>query len=331
MTGPATSVGSLRLEHPVLNASGTLDPLAAAAAGLPIHQDLAAITTKTVTPLAREGNPAPRIAEAPAGMLNSIGLANPGIDAFQRHVLPRLAALGRPLVVSVGGFAHDEYAQLCRRLDGEAAISALELNVSCPNVESGCISIGSDAAETRAVVARCRAATRLPLWVKLSPNVADVAAIARAAEEGGADALVLINTVRGIAVDRTTGRAVLGGPGGGLSGPAIKPVALAVVATCRAATSLPIVGTGGIAGGDDAWQFMQAGASAVAIGTALFREPALARRCRDELARLLAEWGVPGHPQRADQDASATRTVNESLSFQPGKPPTFTDSSPLAG
>jgi dihydroorotate dehydrogenase (NAD+) catalytic subunit len=142
---------------------------------------------------------------------------------------------------------------------------------------------------------------------------------------------VLVNTVRGIAVDRTTGRPVLGGPGGGLSGPAVKPVALAVVATCRAATSLPIVGTGGIAGGDDAFQFLQAGASAVAIGTALFREPGLARRCRDELALLLGKRVVPGHPQVAARAAPTTRTVNESLSFQPGKPPTFTDSSPLAG
>jgi dihydroorotate dehydrogenase (NAD+) catalytic subunit len=203
-------------------------------------------------------------------------------------------ALGRPLVVSIGGFEHADYELACHRLEPESGIAALELNVSCPNVKSGCISIGSDPYETEAVVRACRAATRLPLWVKLSPNVADLAAIARAAERGGADALVLVNTLRALAVDHWSLEPLLGGVTGGLSGPALKPVALAAVHTCRAACDLPIVGVGGIASGWDALEFLAAGASAVQVGSAAFREPLLARRVRSELATLLAGRGVAG-------------------------------------
>ena len=288
----ATRVGAVELEHPVMNASGTLDPLAARAAGLEIDRDLALVVTKTVTPLAREGNEAPRVCEVAGGMLNSIGLPNPGLAAFADTTLPGVRALGRPLVVSIGGFEHGDYELACRRLDEEPGIAALELNVSCPNVKSGCISIGSDPGETEAVVRLCRAATQLPLWVKLSPNVADLAAIAGAAERGGADALVLTNTLRALAIDHRTLEPLLGGITGGLSGPALKPVALAAVLTCRDACALPIVGVGGIASGWDALEFMAAGASAVQVGSAAFREPLLACRVRDELATLLAERGV---------------------------------------
>jgi dihydroorotate dehydrogenase (NAD+) catalytic subunit len=287
----ATRVGDVALEHPLMNASGTLDPLAARAAGLAIDRELALVVTKTVTPQAREGNDAPRVCEVTGGMLNSIGLPNPGLEAFAATTLPALRALGRPLVVSIGGFAHGDYELSCGRLDGEPGIAALELNVSCPNVKSGCISIGSDAEETEAVVRLCRAATQLPLWVKLSPNVADLAAIARAAERGGADALVLTNTLRALAIDRATLRPLLGGITGGLSGPALKPVALAAVHTCREACALPLVGVGGIASGWDALEFLAAGAAAVQVGSAAFREPLLPRRVRDELATLLAQRG----------------------------------------
>jgi dihydroorotate dehydrogenase (NAD+) catalytic subunit len=290
----ATRVGALALEHPVMNASGTLDPLAARAAGLAVDAELALVVTKTVTPLPREGNEAPRVCEVAGGMLNSIGLPNPGLAVFAETVLPAVRALGRPLVVSIGGFEHADYQLACRRLDGVAGIAALELNVSCPNVKSGCISIGSDAAETEALVRACRAATGLPLWVKLSPNVADLAAIARAAEQGGADALVLTNTQRGLAIDHWTLEPLLGGVTGGLSGPALKPVALAAVQTCRAACELPLVGVGGIASGWDALEYLAAGASAVQVGSAAFREPLLARRIRTELATLLAQRGLPG-------------------------------------
>ena len=232
--------------------------------------------------------------EVEGGMLNSIGLPNPGLDDFARTVLPAVRALGRPLVVSIGGFEHADYELACRRLDGEAGVAALELNVSCPNVKSGCISIGSDAGETEAVVRACRAATRLPLWVKLSPNVADLAAIARAAERGGAHALVLTNTLRGLAIDHWTLEPLLGGVTGGLSGPALKPVALAAVHICREACDLPLVGVGGIASGWDALEFLVAGASAVQVGSAAFKEPLLARRIREELVTLLAQRGLAG-------------------------------------
>jgi dihydroorotate dehydrogenase (NAD+) catalytic subunit len=290
----ATRVGTLALEHPVMNASGTLDPLAARAAGLAVDAELALVVTKTVTPLAREGNEAPRVCEVEGGMLNSIGLPNPGLEAFAETVLPAVRALGRPLVVSIGGFEHADYEAACRRLDALPGIAALELNVSCPNVKSGCISIGSDAGETEAVVRACRAVTELPLWVKLSPNVADLAAIARAAERGGAAALVLTNTLRGLAIDHASLKPLLGGVTGGLSGPALKPVALAAVHTCGAACDLPLVGVGGIRSGRDALEFLAAGASAVQVGSGAFREPLLARRVRGELATLLARHGWPG-------------------------------------
>jgi dihydroorotate dehydrogenase (NAD+) catalytic subunit len=291
-----TRIGALEIEHPVMNASGTLDPLAARAAGLAIDDELALVVTKTVTPSPREGNEPPRVCEVAGGMLNSIGLANPGLDAFAETVLPAVRALGRPVVVSIGGFEHADYAAACRRLDGLEGIAALELNVSCPNVKSGCISIGSDAGETEAVVRACSEATGLPLWVKLSPNVADLAAIARAAERGGADALVLTNTLRGLAIDHLSLEPLLGGVTGGLSGPALKPVALAAVHACRASCGLPLVGVGGIASGWDALEFLVAGASAVQVGSAAFREPLLARRVRDELATLLARHDLPGIP-----------------------------------
>jgi dihydroorotate dehydrogenase (NAD+) catalytic subunit len=278
-------IGAVELEHPVLNASGTLDALAALGAGVPVHQDLAALVTKTITPLPREGNAPPRLAESPSGLLNSIGLANPGLDAFVAS-LPSLVELGRPLVVSIGGFSVDDYVRLARALDEAPGPVALELNVSCPNVETGCSSIGSDRVETGNVVRACRAVTARPLWVKLSPNVADVSLIGRAAAGEGADALVCVNTLRGMAIEPWSGRPLLGAATGGLSGPALKPVALAAVWTCASSCALPIIGTGGVLSGRDALDLLDAGASAVEVGTVLFRDPASARRIRVELEEL---------------------------------------------
>ena len=277
-------IGSLELDHRVLNASGTLDPLAAEAAGLAICRELAAIVTKTVTPFAREGNAAPRIAEVTGGMINSIGLQNPGIDSFCDDVLPRVATLGRPVIVSIGGFSLGDYADLAEQLDGQAGVVALELNISCPNVETGCISIGSDVTETEAVVRRVRERTALPVWVKLSPNVGDIAAIARAAEAGGAEAVVCINTLRGLVLDRVTHEPLLGGGTGGLSGPLLKPVALAAVAACSAVITIPVVGVGGIASVDDAREFLACGAACVQVGSAAFGQADLAAQIRHALA-----------------------------------------------
>jgi dihydroorotate dehydrogenase (NAD+) catalytic subunit len=283
---PATTFCGIELAHPVVNGSGTLDALASGTLGV------SAFVTKTVTLKPRAGNPPVRIGETPAGMVNSIGLANPGLDRFCQHHLPRLAELGVPVIVSIGGWSREEYATAVRRVAADDAVSAIELNVSCPNVDTGCISIGTDPAETRALLERCRAETDRPLLAKLTPSVADLPAVALAAAEGGADGLVLINTVRGMAIDRATLTPLLGGGGGGLSGPAIKPVALHAVYHARAVTGLPIVGLGGIQSAQDCIEFAAAGASIVAVGTALFRDPGLIARLLADLDLLLAERGV---------------------------------------
>jgi dihydroorotate dehydrogenase (NAD+) catalytic subunit len=283
-----TEFCGIDFDHPLLNGSGTLDALAAGTLGL------AAFVTKTVTLHPREGNPPPRIAETPAGMVNSIGLANPGLARFCSEHLPRLADLGVPVIVSVGGRSPAEYATAVAGVGAHPCVVAVELNVSCPNVETGCISIGTDPLETRSLVERCRAETDLPVLAKLSPSVSDVAAIATAAAEGGAHGLVLINTVRGIAIDRDRLRPLLGGGGGGLSGPAVKPVGLHAVYHARAATGLPIVGMGGVATAQDCVEFVAAGATMVGIGTSLFADPDLPRRVLQELPELLRRHGVGG-------------------------------------
>jgi dihydroorotate dehydrogenase (NAD+) catalytic subunit len=264
----------------LLNASGCLDALTAP----DIARSLDAFVTKTVTPLPRDGNTPVRIAETDVGMLNSIGLANPGIDRFHNTTLPRLEQLGVPLWVSVGGFETDHYADLCSRLDDYPSVSAIELNVSCPNVEA-------PAESATQIVAAARLATRKPLWAKLSPAVPDVGEVAKAAQAAGADGLSLVNTIRGLKLDARTLRPVLGPGHGGLSGPALKPVALAAVATCYRATGMPIVGMGGVRTGLDALEFVAAGARHVAIGTTLFADPDAPARIRLELHAAAHERG----------------------------------------
>ena len=265
----------------LLNASGCLDALAAPE----VVGTLDAYVTKTVTPRPREGNAPVRIAEAEVGMLNSIGLANVGIDAFVREQLPRLAELDVPIWVSVGGFGAADFAALCARLDGESAVAAIELNLSCPNVE---------APEERIddLVAAARAASSKPLFAKLSPAVPSIARLASAAEAAGADGLTLVNTVRGLVLDSVSVLPRLATAVGGLSGPALKPIALAAVYDCYAATPLPIVGVGGIRTGRDALEFVAAGASALALGTVLFSDPSAAVRVRAELGAELAALSV---------------------------------------
>jgi dihydroorotate dehydrogenase (NAD+) catalytic subunit len=264
----------------LLNASGCLDALTAPGAA----RELDAFVTKTVTPLAREGNPPVRIAETEVGMLNAIGLANPGIDAFVAEHLPRLARLGVPVWVSVGGFSIDDYVLVSARLDGRAEVAALELNLSCPNVDEVPENVGE-------VVAAVRAVTGKPLYAKLSPATSDVSETARAAEAAGADGLSLINTIRGLELDERTLRPLLARGAGGLSGPALRPIALAAVYACRQATDVPIVGMGGVATGRDALELLAAGANDVAIGTAFFSDPGAATRIRSELAAELAALG----------------------------------------
>ncbi len=263
----------------LLNASGCLDALAAPE----VARSLDAFVTKTITPEPREGNPPPRIAEVEGGMLNSIGLQGPGVDRFLADVLPRLHQLGMPIWVSVGGFSAREYATTCARLDREAVV-AIELNLSCPNVE--------EAPETAAeIVAACRERTTKPLFAKLSPATADIGGTARAVESAGADGLSLVNTLRGLSLDERTLEPRLGTGSGGYSGPALKPVALACVHACARATELPIVAMGGVMSGRDALDLIVAGASAVALGTVLFPDPGAPVRIRAELAADAAAHG----------------------------------------
>ena len=261
----------------ILNASGCLDALTAP----DVARSLDAFVSKTVTPLPREGNAPVRIAETDVGMLNSIGLANPGRDAFVAETLPRLRALDVPVWISVGGFAAHEYAETCAALDDVT----IELNLSCPNVE--------EAADTAAaIVAACRALTNLPLYAKLSPANSDIAEVARAVQGAGADGLSLVNTMRGTALDEETLEPRLGTWSGGLSGPALKPVALAAVYACWRATRMPIVGMGGVMTGRDALELVAVGAQDVALGTVLFRDPEAPQRVRAELAAEVAALGV---------------------------------------
>jgi dihydroorotate dehydrogenase (NAD+) catalytic subunit len=266
---------------PILNASGCLDALTAPE----VARSLDAFVTKTVTPLPREGNLPVRIAETEAGMLNSIGLANPGIDSFLAKTLPRLRYLERPLWVSVGGFCASDYAHLCERVDPYDEVATIELNLSCPNVEEA----PESAAE---IVAACRDATRKPLYAKLSPALPDIAAAAVAVQTAGADGLSLVNTIRGLALEPGTLRPMLGTATGGYSGPALKPIALAAVFACYRATGLPIVGMGGITTGSDALEFVAAGARSIALGTVLFTDPDAPERVRLELASEAARVGV---------------------------------------
>jgi dihydroorotate dehydrogenase (NAD+) catalytic subunit len=259
----------------LLNASGCLDALTAPETA----RALDAFVTKTVTPEPREGNPPVRIAETDHGMLNAIGLANPGRERFLAETLPALRALGVPLWVSVGGFSAAEYAETCARLDDVT----IELNLSCPNVDEA----PESAAE---IVAACRDATDLPLWAKLSPAAWDVAETARAVEAAGADGLSLVNTIRGLALD-TSLRPTLARATGGYSGPALKPIALAAVYACRRATALPIVGMGGVQNGRDVLEFLACGATHVALGTVLFGDPDAPTRVRAELAEAVKAAG----------------------------------------
>jgi len=252
----------------LLNASGCLDALTAP----DVARSLDGFVTKTITPLPRDGNPPVRIAETEHGMLNAIGLANPGREAFLDRVLPRLRALGVPIWVSVGGFTAAEYAETCAALEDVT----IELNLSCPNVD--------EAPESAAqIVAACRAATGLLLYAKLSPAAWDVTETARAVEDAGADGLSLVNTIRGLALDARTLTPTLARGAGGYSGPALKPIALAAVYACARATSLPIVGMGGVQSGSDVVDVLAAGASSVALGTILFADPDAPTRVRAEL------------------------------------------------
>jgi dihydroorotate dehydrogenase (NAD+) catalytic subunit len=278
------------LADPVLNASGTFDAIAARRVyGNALFEDFpfAGFVSKTITLEPRPGNEPQRIWETPAGMINSIGLPNKGLDGFLDHDLPQLAELPVPLIVSVMGTSHEQFEQLLRGVGERDEVAAVELNVSCPNVHSGLI-VGEQPEETAALLEAIRPLTRKPLIVKLTPNVADPAAVAVAAAEGGADSVSLINTLKASAIDPRTRRPGIAAGHGGLSGAAVRPVAVGQVRAVAAAVGLPIVGMGGIANGADALEFLDAGASVVAVGTESFRDPMAGKKVAAELSELLA-------------------------------------------
>jgi len=279
----------IELKHPVINASGTFDAVTARKVygdALLERFPFSAFVSKTITPEPRAGNEPQRIWETPAGMINSIGLPNKGLEGFLAEDLPLLAELPVPLIVSVMATGHDEFAKLVRGVGERDEVAAIELNVSCPNVHSGLI-VGEQPAETESLLEALRPLTAKPLIVKLTPNVANPADVAAAAEQGGANAVSLINTLKASAIDPRTGQPGIAAGHGGLSGPAVRPVAIAQLRAVAAAVSIPIVGMGGISSGADALEFLDAGATLVAVGTESFRDPRAGARVAGEISRAL--------------------------------------------
>jgi dihydroorotate dehydrogenase (NAD+) catalytic subunit len=283
-----TAFCGIELRHPVINASGCFDAIAARRAFGDFELPFSAYVSKTITLAPRQGNPPPRLWETPAGMINSIGLPNRGLAGYLEHDLPALARLPVPLITNVMGSTVEEFLELVETVSAQDAVAAIELNVSCPNVATG-LDIGADPRELESLLAALRPRTAKPLIVKLTPNTADVGACAAGAQAGGADAVSLINTLRARAL-APGGRAPwLGGGNGGLSGPAIRPIALAQVALVAARVEIPIIGMGGVARGRDARDLLDAGAALVAVGTESFRDPAAAGRIARELERTFSQ------------------------------------------
>lgn len=283
----AVQLGRLRLPNPILVASGTFG-YAREMTGFVDVARLGGILPKTITAQPRTGNAPWRTIETAAGMLNSIGLDNDGIEAFIAHHLPYLGSLGVPIIVSIAGKSHDEFVAMTRRLDELAGIAAIELNISCPNVSGG-VDFGTDPAMCERVVADCRSTTATPIIAKLTPNVTSIPTMAKAAAASGADAISLINTCLGMAIDWRRRRPMLGNVVGGLSGPAIKPIALRAVYQAAQAVDTPIIGIGGIATIDDVMEFLVAGATAVQLGTVNFYNPKASMEVLDALPGALAE------------------------------------------
>ncbi len=284
----AVNLGGLVLKNPVAVASGTFGYGFEYEDFLDIST-IGGVIVKGTTLEPRHGNPPPRIAETPAGMLNAIGLENPGVDVFLNEYLPALRAKGVTVIANIAGNTVEEYAALAAKLEGHAGIAGIELNISCPNVKQGGLQFGTDPNMVKTVVAAVKSVSSLPVMPKLSPNVTDIVEIALAAQEGGADCLSMINTLMGMAVDVRTRKPVLGNVFGGLSGPAIKPVALRMIYQVYPKVNIPILGGGGIMNFTDALEFMMVGASAVSIGTGNFVNPCLADEIVEGLVNYMQE------------------------------------------
>ncbi len=292
MADLSVKLGQLELANPVMPASGTFGWGEEFEPYVDISR-LGAIVPKSVTLEPREGNPPPRTAETPCGMLNSIGLQNPGLKTFLDKHMPRLRSYGVPVIVSIAGFAVDEYAQLARAFDSVEGVAAIEVNISCPNVDAGGIAFGTDPELVSQVLAGVRKATKLTVIAKLTPNVQNIAPAARAAEDSGADALTVANTLMAMAVDWRTRRPLLANVVGGLSGPALKPHALYLVREVSRAVDIPVIASGGIMSASDVLEFIVCGATAVQVGTANLVDPGTCGRLPQELEKLLDEAGIP--------------------------------------
>jgi dihydroorotate dehydrogenase (NAD+) catalytic subunit len=292
MTDLSVEVAGVSFANPVLLASGTCN-YGEELEGLTDLSRLGGLVSKTITPRPRGGNPPPRLVETAAGMLNAIGLQNPGLEAFVRDRWPRLRQLGTRVVVNIAGDSASEFAEMAARLEELEGVTALELNISCPNLRAGGMLFGTEPRAAAEVVAAVRRVTRRLVVAKLTPNVTDVTAIARAVVDAGADAISLINTLVGMAVDLDRRRPALANVTGGLSGPAIKPVALAMVWKVHRAVTVPVIGIGGITTARDALEFMVAGASLVQVGTASFADPNAGVEVVDGMRAYCASRGIP--------------------------------------
>jgi len=284
------NIAGVPWQNPVTTASGTFS--ARDSGEFYDISGLGAMTVKGISAEPWTGNPAPRVAETYGGMLNAIGLQNPGIEYFLKEEMPYLKSFSVPVIVNIAGKTIEDYCQVAERLE-ESAADMLELNISCPNIKEGGIGFGTSPAMAAQVTKAVRAVTKKPLIVKLTPNVTDITEIARAVEAAGADALSLINTLLGMKIDVRQAKIVLANGMGGFSGPAVKPVAVRMVYQVRRAVKLPIIGMGGIATGEDAAEFLMAGADAVAVGTAALVDPTAPLRVRDELEQFMKEKGYP--------------------------------------
>ena len=286
----SVDLGSIRLRGPVLAASGTFGY----GTEVPVldRRALGAIVSKGIFLRPRRGNPPPRIVETPSGMLNAIGLQGPGVDALVRDYCPQWAEWDVPVLVNINGESAAEYGELAARLDGVPGVAGFEINISCPNVEQGGMYFGNDPRAAAEVTAAVRARTRLPVWVKLTPMVADIAVIARAVEGAGADALCAVNTFVGMSIDLRARRPRLAFRTGGLSGPAIRPMAVHLAHQAARAVAIPVIGIGGIMTAEDALEFLVAGCAAIQVGTATFVDPRAVERVHDGIAAYLESEGV---------------------------------------
>lgn len=285
------SLPGLELKNPIMPASGCFGFGMEYAEYYDLNV-LGAIMVKAVTLDPRLGNPSPRIAETPGGMLNAIGLQNAGLEEVLKVKLPELLPYDVPVIANVAGFSVEEYVEVCRRISDAPNVNAIELNISCPNVKHGGITFGTDPEVAKALTKAVKAVAKVPVYVKLSPNVTSIVEIAKAVAEGGADGLTMINTLIGMRFDLKSGQPILANKTGGLSGPAIKPVALRMIYEVSGAVDLPIIGMGGVSNVDDVLEMILAGASAVAIGTANFSDPLICPKLIEGLPRRLDELGI---------------------------------------